>query len=324
MTEFDGISIPFYFYMRRLYPESIGFKMNIKHILIISDIEGSSGCWDYDSSAFMNEKWPEACVGMSLDVDAVVKALFNAGVEKVTIKDFHRTAYNLIPELIDTRAEIVHGYLKGPVPGIGDSNGADALMMIGMHAPSGSDGFLAHTLTSRIARLTINGSLMSEAQLFSASVAPFGLRPIFFSGCPVACSQACHEIKGIHSFPIDKSCDKDTFDTEKWKRSLAKEAVKALFSDRKDVYLPEGPFAAVVEMLDGPNIAEKLACRWGYDFKGAEIFLHEDDIEALYKSLLRLCYFTPFVEKILPLGLHLFNLRGRAGLWWVRRRIRKT
>jgi D-amino peptidase len=119
---------------------------------------------------------------MSRDVDAVVKGLFGAGVARVTVKDFHRTGYNLIPEMIDRRARIVCGYYQGPVPGLGDPTDADALMMIGMHAAAGTHGFLAHTLTSRLASLTVAGRPLAEVELFAASLAPHGIPAVFFSG----------------------------------------------------------------------------------------------------------------------------------------------
>lgn len=165
-------------------------------VLIIADIEGSSGCWNRRASEYRTHEWASACIEMSRDIDAVAAALFDAGVEAVSIKDFHRTGYNLLPEMIDRRARLLHGYRRGPVPGIGDPRGADRLLMIGMHAASGSNGFLAHTLTSRIARLEVNGKLMCEAELFAASVAHYGLRPVFLSGCAVACRQAEESIRG--------------------------------------------------------------------------------------------------------------------------------
>ena len=125
--------------------------LTYRHILIIADIEGSSGCGSYRASSFLTKPWAIACAAMSRDVDAVVKGLFDAGVQRVTVKDFHRTGYNLIPEMIDGRARIVCGYHQGPVPGLGDPGEADAVMMIGMHAAAGTGGFLAHTLTSRLA-----------------------------------------------------------------------------------------------------------------------------------------------------------------------------
>jgi len=270
-------------------------------------------------SSFMTTTWPEACVGMSLDVDAVCKALFLAGVETITIKDFHRTGYNLFPELIDNRARVIHGYCAGPVPGIGDPKPATAVLMIGMHAPSGSNGFLAHTLTSRIASLTVNGVLMSEAELFSASLAPFGISPLFFSGCPIACQSAQQKITGLHCFPIEKVSNGKPFPAESWRQVLAKEAVKAVTTQVGTPFEPIGPFKAVIEMRDGPKTADKLARRWGHSFDGAFIFLNQDSIHDLYYELMRLCYLTPLIEKFLTPALALFNLRGKYGLWWARR-----
>jgi D-aminopeptidase len=98
------------------------------HVLIIADLEGSSGCWSYKASSFLTDEWCRACLEMSRDVSAVVSALFEAGVKTITIKDFHRTGYNLFPELIDSRATLVSGYRHGPVPGIGNPHNAQAVM----------------------------------------------------------------------------------------------------------------------------------------------------------------------------------------------------
>ncbi len=81
----------------------------IKRILIIADIEGSSGCWNRRHSSFLTREWARACLEMTRDVNAVVQALFNSGVEHIQIKDFHRTGYNLLPEKIDGRADIIQG-----------------------------------------------------------------------------------------------------------------------------------------------------------------------------------------------------------------------
>ena len=150
------------------------------HILIIADIEGSSGCWNYRASSFLTQEWGLACLEMTLDVNSVVVALFDAGVRQVTVKDFHRTGYNLLPELIDSRAQIVSGYRSGPVPGLGDPTNAQAVMFLGMHAAAGTEGFMAHTLTSRIMWLEVNKKPLAEVELFSASLAPQSDRNLSF------------------------------------------------------------------------------------------------------------------------------------------------
>ena len=293
-----------------------------KKILIIADLEGSSCCYNYEATTFLHPEWPDACLGLSLDINSVVKALFKAGVEKIYVKDFHRTAYNLVPELIDKRAEIISGYHVGPVPGLGDPFDSTAVMMIGLHAPSGSEGFLPHTLTSRIARLEVNGRLMSEIQLFAASLAPYNIKPIFFSGCPVACQYASDEIKGLRCYSTQKHKKRTEYNPELWREKLAKEAVSAL-GQEGEIYRPAGKFKAVLTMRDGENYTRKIAERWKYEHNDNQVFINAGSIHELYHCLIRLCYFTPLIEKILPIGLALFNLRGRAGLLWVKTMIKK-
>ena len=292
-----------------------------KHILIIADIEGSSGCWNYRASSFLTDEWARACEGMSGDVNAVVQALFAAGVESVRVKDFHRTGFNLLPERIDSRCQIIHGYRPGPVPGIGDPAGAQAVIFLGMHAASGTGGFLAHTLTSRIEQLEVNGKPLAEVELFSASLAAFDVRPVFFSGCPVACRQAEEALGAIAVHPIDKSEGPQHFDSRAWRDDMAGSAAAVLENDRTVAYRPQGPFQALVKMRDGQMAARKIAQRWNFERHGNRIRVNAADMSELYTKLIRLCYLTPLVEKTLPLGLYAYNLWGRMGLAWVRRRL---
>lgn len=294
-----------------------------ENVLIIADIEGSSGCWDYRASSFMTHEWSRACLGMTLDVSAVVRALFDAGVKHVTVKDFHRTGYNLLPELIDPRAQVVLGYKRGPVPGLGHPGDAQAVMFLGMHAASGTEGFMAHTLTSRIIWLEVNRKPLAEVELFSASLAPYGVRPIFFSGCPTACAQARAAIRKINSYPIDKSAGPDLFVADSWRSGLVSAALDSLNNVATEPYTVSGPFKAEVTLRGGESAAQKLSRRWGFDQAGARIFIEAADIHELYRDLIRLCYLTPITERILPFGLFLYNLTGRLGLEWVRRRLKK-
>lgn len=292
-----------------------------QHVLIIADIEGSSGCWSYSASAFMTDQWPEACLGMSRDADAVAAALQEAGVGRVTVKDFHRTGYNLLPERFRSGARVVHGFRQGPVPGMGTPGDADAIMFLGMHAASGTGGFLAHTLTSRIGRLTANNTPLPEVVLFSSALSGYGLPPLFFSGCPVACAQAGRDIPGIATFPIDKSSGFERFDARRWRRELAAAAVLSLDNPLAEPYNPEGPFAVVATMRDGPAASRKIADRWGLAWNGADILFDASDMQALYLTLIRICYLTPLTERIMPLALPLSNARGFLGLKWVRHRL---
>ena len=143
----------------------------------------------------MTRDWSRACVEMTRDVNTVVKALLNSGVEHIQIKDFHRTGYNLLPEKIDGRADIIQGYRNGP-------------------------------------------------------------------------------------------------------------------------------FRVLLKMRDGEMAARKIARRWKLDCRQDEIFINTGDMHELFMHLIRICYLTPLVEKMLPLSLATYNLWGRFGLTWMRRQIR--
>ena len=271
----------------------------------------------------MTPEWPSACQAMSLDVSAAVSALFAAGVGRVTVHDFHRTGHNLLPELMDPRAQVVHGYRLKPVPGLGDPGKAEAVMFVGLHAPSGADAFLAHTLTSRIARLEVNGRLLSEVELFSSILAPYGVRPIFFSGCPAACDQARGAIPGLACYPIDKFAGSGVFDAESWRLGLIQAVQNALDQPAPSPYLMTGPIRAEVTMRDGEESAARIARRWNLEQEGPKFMVEAGDGPDLYYQLTRAAYLNRLTARFLPQAMAAYNQLGRVGLAWVRRQLRK-
>ena len=295
-----------------------------QNILVIADIEGTTGCWDYEASSFLTPKWARACLEMSRDTDALVRALFDAGAVRIRVKDFHRTGYNIFREHLDPRAELISGYRRGPVPGIGDVTGAEAVFYLGLHAASGTGGFLAHTLTSRLAGLLVNGEPMAEIELFSASLSLFGVMPAFFSGCPEACRQAEMAVPGIVTYPLDKSGGPDRLDIIAWRRGLVDAAQRAMDSNTHEVFSRPGPFHAEIVLRDGAPAAKKIAGRWGLSVLDDRIRFDAADMESLYMQLIRICYLTPAIERILTVGLPLFNLRGWLGQVWARRLLRRS
>jgi D-aminopeptidase len=285
--------------------------------LIIADIEGSSGCGSYRASAFFTPEWADACLDMSLDVDAAVKGIFAAGAEGVTVVDFHRTGYNLLSECIDPRVEIRQGYRRGPVPGLGSPAGAELLFLLGLHAASGTNGFLAHTMTSRIRKLTVNGRPLSEAELFSGILAPYGIRPVFFSGCPDACRQARAALPGISTFAAEKPPPHQNAKVD-WRCGLQTAAARAMREVHTQPHSPRGPFFCEIRLK--PGAARKTAYRWGVKRKHDRLFFDSPNMESLFRELVRIAYFTPILEAAMPISLFLQNLKGRLGLARVRRR----
>ncbi len=292
-------------------------------ILILADIEGTSGCLCRSDSQLGNDGWVRACISMTLDLNAIIEALFADGrVARVRVKDFHRTAFNIFPDLLHPRAELVQGYLAGPVIGIGDCCGFDLLFMVGLHAASGSDGFLAHTLTSRFSSLEFAGAPLTEAELFAASVAGEGLRPAFFSGCSVACAQVLRAMPTIATVVVDKPLRDEPSAVRK---KLGKTAVAAL--DLKDLR----PFSDVkgglvsLQWRDGLASLRKLARKWELPEPDAtgRLSFSVENLNQAYQKLIALAYLKPLWQRHLRLALAIFNLWGRANLKWAQARREK-
>jgi hypothetical protein len=139
----------------------------------------------------------------------------------------------------------------------------------------------------------------------------------------VACKQATAVIQNLDCFAIDKSGGADKFDSNAWRLELAQAAVKSLTNHRTVPYEPVGPFKATVTMRDGEAAAAKLARRWRFIQNGAQIRIQAADMMDLYLELIKLCYLTPAIEKILPLALMIYHLQGRIGIIRARRRLKR-
>lgn len=289
-------------------------------VLILADIEGSTGCNCVEDSRLFTDGWVNACIEMSKDISSICIKLNEIGVERIKVKDFHRTGFNLFKEFLPDFVELDQGYRCGPVPGIGDTNGFDALMMIGMHAASGTEGFIPHTLTSKFASIQVNGNFLSECELFANSVADSGLRPIFFSGDQTACDQAISAIKGISTFIIDKPSVKEIKQT---RIGLAKLAAAAVKNNETKVFKPTGPFSVKIQMRDGAPAANKLRKRWAVSGRDEYLEFSTKTMPDLYWQLLRLAYLTPLAERFLPQSLWVANLWGRLSLVWAKKRAKK-
>jgi hypothetical protein len=78
----------------------------------------------------------------------------------------------------------------------------------------------------------------------------------------------------------------------------------------------------MIQMRDGKQAARRMAKRWGFTRRDHQILIDTNCMRTLYLNLIRLCYLTPMIERILPVSLLLYNLWGRAGRVWVRRKLK--
>ena len=209
---------------------------------IVADLEGSTGAWTRPHTLLGTPEWQEARVELTRDINAVAESLWEMGVKRVVVKDFHRTGYNLIPKYLDRRVKLVSGYYIGPAVGYGNLHDADFALFVGLHAAGGNkDGFLSHTLTSRIAEILVNGERICEAELFATVLAAFKVPVCFFSGCPVACREAARKMEWLVTYEIAK--DPEIYGDEKKRREYIHKRRQGLKAKIKKISSPEkNPF----------------------------------------------------------------------------------
>ncbi|MDD3000200.1 MAG: M55 family metallopeptidase [Candidatus Riflebacteria bacterium] len=283
--------------------------MKLKSVYIIADIEGSLGCLSKNDSQLFTSRRYEVCKNLTEDINAVCEKLFENGVERIRVKDFHRTGYNILAKYFNKRAELDQGFAVGPIPGIGEAKGFDALMMIGLHAASGTSGFLPHTLTSQLAAIEVNGKILTEAELFASSLYEENIAPVFFSGCSSACEQVKNAIADIDTFAIDKPLVKSVTEMRK---ELANAAAKALQNNKTKAFCMKGPFEVKLNMRDGEKAAKKIKDAWGFSQNKNEIAFEAQTFNELYWIMLKIAYMSPFIEKHIKFIMRAFNLLGKA------------
>ncbi len=119
------------------------------------------------------------------DVNAVIEGLFEGGADVVHVVDGHGSGNphpDLPPERLDSRAQ--HILRDASFDAYADLTGAglyDAVAVVGMHAKTGSAGFISHTMYLGT-KLRLNGAWVTETEVVAYSWGRVGVPVIFASG----------------------------------------------------------------------------------------------------------------------------------------------
>jgi D-amino peptidase len=297
--------------------------MKGKIAYVVADLEGSTGAWTKAHTLGNTPQWQEARLELTRDINAVADALFDRGVKGVVVKDFHRTGYNLIPTYLDKRIKLVSGYYTGPAIGYGKLHRADFALFVGLHASGGNEnGFLAHTLTSRIAEIRVNGKRVCEAELFATVLSGFHVPTGFFSGCPAACQEATERMKWVITFPVGK--DPHIYQDDNKRKDYIGRMRNGLREKIKEMPDPEGlslffmkaPFDCRV-IFHETEEARRINS-WGFAREGRTIHFYAAEFLELYQNLLKIAYFSRATYSLrhllIPLTRVVWKLQARKHL----------
>jgi D-amino peptidase len=153
-------------------------------VFISADMEGISSVAGLPDVTPGSPEHEVACHWMTQDVNAAVEGAMLAGAEQILVNDGHWDSRNIVTDELDSRAELVRGYVKplGMMEGV--DRGWDAAFFIGYHVRFGVfDGVMGHTLSGECFRdVRLNGRSVGEAELNAAVAGHFGVPVVLISG----------------------------------------------------------------------------------------------------------------------------------------------
>ncbi|MBK8246961.1 MAG: M55 family metallopeptidase [Gemmatimonadetes bacterium] len=155
-------------------------------VLVYHDMEGLAGQDDYRTFNYSHpEHYPKGRAFLAADVNAVVDGLFAGGATSVTIVDGHgsgNSAPDLDPALLDRRAtQLTRDSAFRQYVDIVTPDTYDAIVAVGMHAKTGSQGFAAHTITIGM-DVWMNGRSITESELVAYSWGRYGVPMVMVTG----------------------------------------------------------------------------------------------------------------------------------------------
>lgn len=152
-------------------------------VLISADIEGVAGVFHPEQTRAGNGEYEAARRWMTLEANAAIEGAFAGGATDVWVNDSHGGFRNLLPDLLDPRAQVVLGKPRTLGMMAGLEYGAALVFMIGYHAMAQTRGILAHTINSfAFARVSFNGVEVGEAGVYGALAEEYGARVALLSG----------------------------------------------------------------------------------------------------------------------------------------------
>ncbi|MGH3505145.1 MAG: M55 family metallopeptidase [Nocardioidaceae bacterium] len=175
-------------------------------VYVSVDMEGISGIATRDQVVRGGYGYRRAQALMTSEVNAAIEGAFDGGAESVLVNDAHGTMDNLLPDELDPRARLLLGVPKpdGMVEGLTATH--DVAFFVGYHAAAGTGGVLAHTFSSHLIEVRVNGAAVSEAEVNAMRAASAGVPVGLLTGDDVMCAAARDVLPGITAVEVKRSC----------------------------------------------------------------------------------------------------------------------
>jgi D-amino peptidase len=177
-------------------------------VLISVDMEGIAGVVDGEDVSPGHGEYERNRSLITAEANAAVRGVCAFAPDaQVLVTEAHGGFRNLLPELLDRRAELLRGKPKpdGMMAGLAD--GADAALFIGYHGKAGTArSVLAHTINGGVvADVRCDGRSLGEIGLNAALAAHSGVPAVLVSGDDTVAEEAASVVPGIHTVVVKRA-----------------------------------------------------------------------------------------------------------------------
>ncbi|MDD2486259.1 MAG: M55 family metallopeptidase [bacterium] len=174
-------------------------------IYVCTDLEGISGVVNFDQSGRDGKgvEYERARRLLTNEINTVVDACKEAGVEKIVVNDGHGSGYNFIIEELHPEGEyIIGGNRKRSFEGMDDDS--DGVIFLGYHAMAGTEnGILDHTQSSRSwYNYQINGISMGEVGQHAVLAGHKKIPVILVTGDTAVCKEAKELLPDVETVAV--------------------------------------------------------------------------------------------------------------------------
>jgi D-amino peptidase len=174
-------------------------------IYISADIEGVAGITHWDEANISLPANKEFREEMTNEVVAVCEAAIEAGATEIVVKDAHGSGRNIFTKDLPECVKIIRGWSGSPLCMVQELDETfDAVLFVGYHSKGSSEANpLAHTLfASKVAKIEINGEVVSEFLLHAFAASLFAVPIVFLSGDMEICKEAEKYVPSISTVPV--------------------------------------------------------------------------------------------------------------------------
>jgi D-amino peptidase len=243
-------------------------------VLVSVDMEGIAGVVDPEDIGPGRGEYERNRKLLTAETNAAVRGVYACDADaQVLVTEAHAAFRNLLPELLDRRAELLRGEPKADGMMAGLAAGIDAVLFIGYHGKAGTPrSVMAHTISGGvIADVRCDGRSLGEIGLNTALAAHRGVPVALISGDDTVAAEAAEVAPGIHAVVVkralgiraaallhpDEACDR------------IEAAVPDALASRRNVrpLRFDGPVLLEVDVLR-PNMAERPLLIPGTELKG--------------------------------------------------------